>query len=99
MSIPIRIHNEHTKDIRVVMHSATGPLVSYRIPPNSTSPSMDMSAVHGIMISDDEGEVATDPCLANDLRCDVTDPEESESSPINIASEPEEPPVRKPKSR
>jgi hypothetical protein len=66
VSIPIRIHNEHTKDIRVVMHSASGPLVSYRIPAGSTGPSMDMSAVHGIMLTDDEGDVAIDPCIPVD---------------------------------
>ena len=61
MSIPIRILNEVSRDIRATMHNSIGPMVSYRIPPNSTGPTMDMSSVHGIMITDDEAEVSVDP--------------------------------------
>lgn len=76
MSIPIRIHNEHTKDIRVVMHGTSGPLVSYRIPACSTGPSMDMSAVHGIMITDEEKDVTVDPCAKSPV-IETPDPEDT----------------------
>lgn len=61
MSIPIRIHNEHTKDIRVVQHSTGGVVNSYRIPANSCGPTMDMENVHGLLLTDNEADVATDP--------------------------------------
>jgi hypothetical protein len=77
VSIPIRIHNEHTKDIRVVMHGTLGPLVSYRIPACSTGPSMDMSAVHGIMITDEEKDVAVDPCKPVDAEFNENEPNAS----------------------
>jgi len=77
VSIPIRIHNDGTKDIRALAFNADGLTVSYRIPPGSCSPQMDV-ADSTISVTDDDFEVANVPAPIVAGAGDTPDPFEED---------------------
>jgi len=90
MSIPIRIHNDGTKEIRVVqLDQNERAVLSYRIPPNSLSPTLHMEdpSRHSLVAIDDEHLVAIDP-MGKEAEDETppTEPNHAEHSPKHSKS-------------